>query len=246
MQIFFEQEGRLEVTPLTQVLKALCDNSENGMLTLEQDGINKSIFLNNGNPVFATSNRKTDRLGVFLFQNGKLTLDDFEQSSKLMTQNRRHGEILVEMGIITRQDLNWAVKEQVKEIIMSMFHWNRGTYLFISMDPLKNESIILKTKTLDLILEGTRRISDWSMIQHEIGLLDSSFQFCADKESIIEGLYLKPKEKTILQKLQNATTVREICSELEINDFEICRTLMGFQAVGIIERVNNAVEVLQT
>jgi hypothetical protein len=242
MQIFFEQEGRLEDAHIYNLLKTLCDRSESGMLTFEQNGVNKSIFLSNGNIIFATSNMQYDRMGVFLFQHGKLSLEDFERSTELMTQNRRHGEILVELGIITRQNLNWAVKEQIKEIIMSLFNWDRGTYIFISMDPLKNETITLKTRTLDLILEGTRRITNWKMIQSVIGSLDSSFQLSEEMEDIANRIYLKPKEKKVLETLHGMNSVREICNALEIPDFEICRTLLGFHAVGIVEKIPLHVE----
>lgn len=242
MQIYFEQEGRLEDAPLANILKSLCDRSESGMLTLEKNGISKSIFLNQGDVNFATSNLEADRLGVFLFQNGKLTLEDFERSSELMSPNRRHGEILVELQIISQQNLNWAVKEQVKEIIMSLFQWTHGTYIFISMDPLKSESITLKTKTLDLILDGTRRISNWKLIRSVIGSLDSCFQLCRDQESLLKGLYMKPKEKKVLKTLEKVLSIREICSSLEISDFETCRILMGLRAVGLIERIENPTE----
>ncbi len=242
MQIYFEQEGLLENTPLSRILKSLCDRSESGMLTLEQDGIKKSIYLNSGNIVFATSNWENDRMGIFLFQHGKLTLEDFERSSELMTPNRRHGEILVELGVITKQNLNWAVKEQVKEIIMSLYHWDRGSYTFISMDPLKSEPITLKAKTLDLILEGTRRITNWKIIQSEIGSLDVCFRLCEDNGAILNRIYIKPKEKKVVETFHKARSVHEICNELEISDFEICRILMGLQAVGIIEKAASRVE----
>jgi hypothetical protein len=244
MQIFFEQEGRLEDAHISTLLKTLCDRSESGMLTLEQDGINKSIFMSNGNIIFATSNLENDRMGIFLFQHGKLSLEDFERSSQLMTPNRRHGEILVELGIITRQNLNWAVKEQVKEIIMSLFNWDRGTYIFISMDPLKNETITLKPRTLDLILEGTRRITNWKMIQSVIVSLDTRFQFGEGMKEIAERIYLKPKEKKVLEALHNSNSVREICNTLAIHDFEICLTLHGFQVIGMIEKIPTSVETV--
>jgi hypothetical protein len=242
MQIHFEQEGRLENVPLARLLRSLCDHSESGMLTLEQGEIRKSIFLNNGNIVFATSNRETDRLGVFLFQHGKLTLEDFERSSELMTPNRRHGEILVELGIIKRQSLNWAIKEQVKEIIMTLFNWDQGNYSFISMDPLDNEPITLKTKTLDLILEGARQVTNWEMIQSEIESIETCFQLCEDNAEIMNNIYMKPKEKKVLETLRKLQSVREVCGSLGVNDFETCRTLMGLQSVGIIEKVGSPVE----
>lgn len=242
MQIYFEQEGRLENTPLAGILKSLCDRSESGMLTIEQDGIKKSIYLNNGNIVFATSNWENDRMGIFLFQHGKLSFEDFERSSELMTPNRRHGEILVELGVITQQNLNWAVKEQVKEIIMSLFHWDRGGFTFISMDPLKSEPITLKAKTLDLILEGTRRITNWNIIQAEVGSLNACFQLSEENGAILNRIYMKPREKKVIEAFHKTRSVREICNEVEICDFEICRILMGLQAIGIIGKVASPVQ----
>jgi hypothetical protein len=243
MRIFFEQEGRLEQTFVAGTLKSLFDHSETGMLTLEQNGIKKSVFLNQGKIVFATSNWKNDWLGIFLFQSGKLTYEEFERSSKLMAPNRRHGEILVELGIITTQTLNWAVKEQVREIVMSLFQWERGSYSFISMEPLENETITLKTKTLDLIFEGTRRVNNWGIIQSQIGSLETSYQFCQDKSSLVKELYLKPKDKKVLEMLHDPSPVREICRSLSMNDFIVCRILMGLQAVGLIELVTKPARV---
>jgi len=241
MQIYFEQEGRLENASLAGILKSFSDRSETGMLTFEQGSIKKSIFLDSGNFIFATSNRENDRLGIFLFRNGKLSLDAYERSSALLTPNRRHGEILVELGIISRQSLNWAVKEQVKEIIMSLFLWDHGSYSFISMDSLMKESITLKTKTLDLILEGCRRVNNWSLIRSEIGSLGTFFRFCKEREFLLKELYLKPKEKEVLALLKENRSVRDICVSLDFNDFVICRILMGLQSVGIIQKVASPV-----
>lgn len=243
MQIYFEQEGDLQKTSLAAILKSLCDRSETGMLSLDRGLMKKSIFYNSGNIVFATSNWENDRLGTYLFRNGILSYEDFERSSGLMTPNRRHGEILVELGIIARRNLNWAVKEQVKEIIMSLFLWDRGNFTFISMGPLEDESITLKTKTLDLILEGTRRVQDWCIVRREVGSLENRYRSCPDAGKILESLYMKPKEKKVLELLREARSVQEICRDLSCGDFEICRILMGLQSVGIIEKTARPVEV---
>jgi len=243
MQIYFEQEGDLQNSSLAVILKSLCDRSETGMLSLDRGRMKKSIFFNSGNIVFATSNWENDRLGTYLFRNGILSYEDFERSSKLMTPNRRHGEILVDLGIITRRNLNWAVKEQVKEIIMSLFHWDRGNFSFISMGPLEDESITLKTKTLDLILEGTRRVQDWRIVRREIGSLETYYRCCPEIGKLQESIYMKPKEKKVMEILRKARSVQEVCRELSFGDFEICRILMGLKSVGIIEKAVQPVEV---
>jgi hypothetical protein len=80
------------------------------------------------------------------------------------------------------------------------------------------------------------------MIQSVIGSLDSTFQLCEEMENIANRIYLKPKEKKVLETLHGMNSVREICNALEIPDFEICRTLLGFHAVGIVEKIPLHVE----
>ncbi|MDX1765131.1 MAG: DUF4388 domain-containing protein [bacterium] len=243
MQIFFEQEGKLEDVFVGRVLKSLFDQGETGMLSLEGNGARKSVYFNQGQIVFAASNCKNDWLGTFLFRSGKLSYEAFERSSGLMAPNRRHGEILVELGMITPETLKWGVKEQVQEIVMSLFLWASGRYSFISMNPLSSEAITLKPRTLDLILEGSRRVNHWGVIQAETGSPNTGYRRCDDAPSLLKKLYLKPKEKEVLQSLGEPQSIREICRSLSMNDFLICRILMGLLLVGLLEIAPCPVEV---
>jgi len=243
MQIFFEQEGRLEDVFVGRILKSLFDQGETGMLTLERSGIRKSVYFNRGHIVFAASNCKNDWLGTFLFRSGKLSYEDFERSSGLMAPNRRHGEILVELGMITPETLKWGVKEQVQEIVMSLFHWASGRYSFISMEPLSSEAITLKPQTLDLILEGTRRVDHWGIIQSETGSPDTGYRRCEAASPLLKELYLKPKEKDVLKVLDETQSIRAICCLISMNDFVLCRILMGLHLVGLLETAACPVEV---
>lgn len=243
MQIFFEQEGRLNDVFVGRVLKSLFDQGETGMLTVERAGMRKSVYFNQGQIVFAASNSKNDWLGTFLFRSGKLSYEDFERSSAFLKPNRRHGEILVELEMITPATLKWGVKEQVQEIVMSLFTWESGRYSFISMEPLSNESITLKSRTLDLILEGTRRIGHWGIIQSETGSLETVYRRCDAAASLLKELYLKPKEKEVLEALGTVKSIREICRSLSMSDFVLCRIIMGLHLVGLLEITSCPVEV---
>ncbi len=67
--------GRLQDTPLADLLQDLYSCKASGILALLHQEEKKSIFLNNGKIVYAMSNLIEDRLGGILVGGGKLTKD---------------------------------------------------------------------------------------------------------------------------------------------------------------------------
>ena len=51
-----------------------------------------------------------------------------------VTPQMRHGKLLVQMGALSPKDLWWGVKNQVLEIIYSLFSWEQGSFAFYESD----------------------------------------------------------------------------------------------------------------
>src|SRR6266478_3694795 len=137
--------GRLRDTKLPTLLRFLQRNKKTGILNIHRNDLDKSIYIKNGDIVFATSKYPDDRLGELLLKIGKITLDQYETSVRLLKQaGKRQGTILVEQGFIAPKNLFMAVTHQVKEIILSLFTWIDGDYLFQEGDLPGEEGITLR------------------------------------------------------------------------------------------------------
>src|SRR5437870_3184896 len=125
--------GNLNEVYLSEILGKLQSIQATGTLTLEQDHQVKSIYLKDGQIVFASSNLEQDRLGETLLKAGKVSHQQYEQSVEaLKSTGKRQGAVLVELGFLTPKELFEGLKYQVLEILYSLFLWKEGRYSFVT------------------------------------------------------------------------------------------------------------------
>ncbi len=149
--------GSLKYFSLSQVLTYLNEQKKTGILTLRNKNVIKSIYLKNGNAVFASSNQEDERLGKMLLKAGKITSGQYDNSVNLLKKSdKRQGAILVELGYITAKDLYHEVMLQVKGIILTLFMWEDGVFSFKEDYP-SAEVVTLDTDMESLIQEGTKK-----------------------------------------------------------------------------------------
>jgi hypothetical protein len=143
----------------------------------------RRIYIDGGNIIFATSNNLDDSLGVRLMRKGLITRAQFDESVRILKQSgaKRQGAILVEMRAIEPKVLFDEVRDQVLEIVWTVFEWNAGTVSFEPGKPLTQEFIKLNLPTRRAVMQGVRRVKDARTLVARIG-----------------------KKATVLQKVSNA------------------------------------------
>jgi curved DNA-binding protein CbpA len=149
--------GDLKHYSFRQILTYLNKEEKTGILTLENKNVKKSIYIEDGDVIFASSNYDEDRFGRMLIKAGKITPEQCDESLKLSKEvNRRQGMVLVERGYLTPKDLFHELRHQITEIIYGLFLWENGTFSFIETRP-SHEFIKLKISMDSLIQEGLSR-----------------------------------------------------------------------------------------
>ncbi len=153
------RSGKIQETNLADILESLCEGKATGVLSLRRERIEKSVYLKDGNIIFATSSEAHDRLGDVLVKKGKLTQEKLDYAVTLYRKNaglKKLGAILVENGIVSPKELFSGLKIQVKEIIFSLFLWRDGEYWF--EERLPADAIQLPINVQELIAEIIERI----------------------------------------------------------------------------------------
>lgn len=153
--------GNIRNTPLPDVLEQLRKSKATGTLTVRSsdDVIVKSIYIKDGQIVFASSTDIRDRLGEILVRSGKLTREKLDHALQLYNNNaglKKLGAILVENELVNPKDLFNGLKTQVKDVIYSLFLWSEGDYRFEERMP--SEIIHLQFDFQELIAEIIQRI----------------------------------------------------------------------------------------
>lgn len=233
------REGILSTTTLPALVYSILRQKETGVLTLTGEASEKSIYIQSGRPVFATSNERDDRLGQIFFKAGMITLEGLMTAlERSLHQKKRLGTVLVEMGLIKPHDLVEGVLTQVRNIICSLFLWTRGRYRYVPGPLPTDEMITLKLSPGDIILEGIRRIESWDRIWEAVGGLEVEYRTAAKIKELGASLKLSLDEWTLLSHCERPITLQELCRVSKMKNFELCRLLWALLTLGIVLRVS--------
>jgi hypothetical protein len=131
----------------------------------------KKIYLMGGNVIFATSSDLSDSLGAYLKQSALITTGELRVSTEKIdaSHGKRHGELLVEMGVLTPGQLRQIVTDQVKAILYSVFSWEKGTVTFEAGRFRTEELIQLDVSTPQAIADGIRQLPDPRRVVSRLG-----------------------------------------------------------------------------
>ncbi len=139
------------------LLHELYGKKATGLLHLQRGEAKKIIYIKDGYPIFARSNVLSECLGRMLVSEGVMTQLDCDASVERSKESGRlQGTVLIEMGLLTPQDLHEALLRQVTEKLLSTFKWRDGTSQFVAGKDFKKTVTSIKLSPASLILDGIK------------------------------------------------------------------------------------------
>ena len=208
----FEFRSDLATTTLAEVLQTVHRYRVSGVVEVVRGEVSKKIFIGNGDVVFATSEDREDSLGRFLLARNLISKRGYEESTRLLMGAKgvkRHGEVLVGMGLLTPAQLHSVVFDQVKAIVTAMFEWEEGAVTFVVGEYKTDELIQLKIPTRHMILEGVKAIRDVRRIVQALGPSWTVFTPCYAPAEIGD-IGFSPGEVDFLGLVDGVRTLREL------------------------------------
>ena len=205
--------GRLSEHEFPDLVREVYGRRWTGILTLNHTGAEKSIRIQEGRLVFASSSIPDDRLGELLLRRGRITLHQYVEAGQLIRKGgKRLGAILVDMGALDARELVKVVVDHTLEIIYGAFQWTEGMYHFTEAGGA-TEDIVLKLSTPEIILEGIRRIDRWSRIERAVGGLETRYQRVDGYQTLVPQMTLSPDKMGLLTGLSGIQDLGTICKQ---------------------------------
>jgi tetratricopeptide (TPR) repeat protein len=234
-------EGPLRELGIHDVFQLLDLSRKTGMLRVsselrEDEGI---VCFDNGRVVQATIRSKTLPMEMVLLQAGRISESDLEHA-RAKRQNGRAGreivQLLVEVGAITHKELERQLRLQLESVVFELMSWSEGFFSFEerTREEMPGETLIT-VSTESLLMEGARRIDEWSRIADIVPNL-AVVPELAPIDSGREGamLDLLPHEWQALTMIDGERDLRDIAAVLARDEFEIAKIAYGLTTTGII------------
>jgi hypothetical protein len=234
-------EGPLRELGLHDVFQLLDLSRKTGALRIVSHLRNNEglVAFEGGMIVYAEIRSNPHRIGEMLLRAGKITDADLEMARATQlkeTGRRRLGRILVDMGVLSERELARQLQAHIEEVVFELLSWQEGFFSF-SEGPLTGvpEEARVRIRTESVLMEGARRIDEWSRIETHIPNL-AQVPTLAPLESDQEApqLDLLPAEWEVLALVDGAASVREISQSVGRSEFEVARTLFGLVTTGVV------------
>jgi hypothetical protein len=159
--------GTLDTFSLADLLQWLEINRLSGRVTITCGEERRTIDLKDGAIVFVSSLRPEERLGTYLASRGILPEPVvYEVLADSFLTGRSLTRLILECGLLAREELATAVEQLALKILLDLFHWREATFVF---DPsVATEDFLriqLSLRGQVLALEGARSLDDTARIR---------------------------------------------------------------------------------
>src|SRR6267143_2711615 len=167
-------EGPLRELGIHDVFQLLDLSRKTGALrvTSELRHNEGKIYFDNGVVVSAEIRSNPHPLGALLLRTGKIAEADLERARDMQSRQgdkRRLGEILVSLGVITQREVERQIRFQIEEVVFEVMSWNEGYFSFNEQPETKVPTeVSVRIPVEALLMEGARRIDEWSRIENRI------------------------------------------------------------------------------
>ena len=226
--------GDLGAFSLADIFMLLGMAKKTGALRLTRGAESRTLHWEAGEIVFARSNSVRDSLGNFLVRKGIITPEQNAVSASKIDETTRHGKVLVRMGFVTADQLLWAVKQQVLEIIYSLFHWRSGFFEFVDGEAESKEKITLSMSTTKIVMEGVHRLDEWGKIRATFPDDSAVLEPSLTAGEVATRPDLTAEEKGLYQLADGRRTLGEIANVARLGEFECYSALFNLVSTGAL------------
>lgn len=222
----------LAQTPLPEILFTIHRLKAPGMLECRRGDETKKIFFDNGQVIFASSSNIADSLGDKLLREGKITREQYDESvQRLKATGKRQGTILAEMKILEPKELFVSVREQIQEIVWSIFGWDSGTVAFTPGRDKHLEFVKLQIPIPQAVLQGVRRMPDPRVLVARLGTRSTVL---GRTEAATDDLHLRPEEQVLLDAADGRRPLSDLVNTPPLTPGENARILYALFALGVL------------
>ncbi len=225
--------GNLKTMKMPELLQWAASSAKSGELKIISGPVIKKIFFRNGYIIGAFSNLPSDYLGQMLLSYRKLNKEQLKEAlTEQKNSDKKLGEIILQKGWLTEEELKDLIYIQVLEIIYSLFLLPDGEFVFTDNPSQAMELFNLKLPVEGIILEGIFRKDEWKRITKVFTSDDIIFEVAVPDALLNSSSYT---DRKIYKLITKNKTLGEIAYNMRHPQFQIYRRLFELYEAGIIK-----------
>jgi hypothetical protein len=210
--------GNLKTVSFPDILQLLATGKKTGTLECKTASRQKEVAFKDGNIIFASSVNSSERAITLHKQTG-----------------RQLGTTLIDMNLFTKEEIAECLKLQIEEIVYNLFSWKEGDFNFHEGATPKNTPFLIELNTMNVIMEGTRRIDEWMEIQKVLPDDDMLISIIKSPKVSREELVISLDEFRVLALINGERSLSDLINLSPMGEFVTCRAVYRLVNQKLIE-----------
>lgn len=246
-------QGDIKDLSVVDILQLLYQQQKSGVLTLADKGKQVQVLFDNGLIISATSSVRNvnEYLGEMLLKADLITKTQLTRTLEIQRETlKKLGDILIEQGYITLEELRHFLKLQTHETIFKLLMWKNGSYNFHQRMVTYNKKTISPINTEHFLMDSLRMTDELPEIRKKVYSKNIVFEkmpgaddeirfwkiqelqedddddlFFNDTEPDASEKVLSTTEKRIFDLVDGERSVSEIINVGRIGEFETLKAM---------------------
>ncbi len=247
-----EKQGNIARVGLPKLLYSIFVKADRyAILDIIREPVKKRFFFIDGIPVAATSNILNEVLGRLLIQEGIISQKQYERSLEVvLREKKRHGEVLISMRLLTKDQLDSFLALQLKRRLLRIFSWNDGTYRYMKADSVPAGLSRFPLHPAALILEGIS-VGFYPELNLRSDLKPWSDRVLAPSPSIegkgctLDDFGLNLQEKRFFESFDGQRTLKEVLDSSDLLRQRALSLALSFIITGALRAEGAAPETIE-
>ncbi len=236
------QRGNLSRVDFAKLITWLTTQKESGTLRLSHGDMSKYILFENGQITSAYSEYSEDSFRAVIRR--KRLLPESQQLELGFEPGDSDGQYarrLIEKGYVTEREFMEVIKQQNQDILLSLFEWRQGEFIFYHGKFPKVKTISLKLPFKWIIEKGLERSRQRR--EFDLKLPPDSLYRVKDENFRKLQATENPQSETrrFFGVLAEPRSIREIVAETWMTEFDVISLVSRYIDLGVIEPVTGEI-----
>jgi len=228
--------GNLQTVPLSDLLQLITTSAKTGMLSICRNEQKREIYFRKGAVIFASSSGSEEQLlGNLVLSRKKISKADLERALSIQKlSGKKLGTVLLEMTKLTKEELLSFLRIQVEEIVYNLFGWNSGEFVFYDGKPPPVGQVTAELNTMNLIMEGSRRIDEWIKIREVLPPEETRLEIVRDPKTKSSTFKLTVDDVRLFPLIDGDRTISELMQASPASEFFTRKSLAKLITLGLV------------
>lgn len=237
--------GRLEEFRLVELLQMIGLSPNTGALHLRQSNGRSGIIYFDQGALVSSSELDTEALtlGHVLQQLDLASAPQLEHAFHLQTQDplgKRIGERLIDLGILSSDQLSYALKTQTLWTGRELALWREGTYEFHPGEHLPPEAVEHRIDSTRAVMEVLRYEHEWEALEPYLREGMRTQLMMASLPPLEHPLVFHAQAWQVISKVNAHQSVRRIATALHMPELDVARMIGPLVQEGLLVPVGSA------